>query len=161
MTNSTAYKIGGTSGIVAGHNHPAVRCVKLELDVADVASTVTTGGYAELLTLPANAFFRFIGAKAITALSLDSSSSGRVDIGDEDDDDQFCTNITTYTADTVFARASGGEYHSDGEMMGAAAGSFRIKLTGDKLAGGTANATGIIQVIFLIGDPGRLAQMTT
>ena len=160
MTNSSAYKIGGTAGIIASNLGQPVRLVKLELDIADVTATVTTGGYAELMTIPADTFFRFLGAEYVTAVSLDSSSSGRVDIGDEDDDDQFITNSTTFTAGTRPSRASGGEYHSDGEVVDAAA-SLRIKLTGDKLAGGTANATGIISVSFLIGSVSRLAQMTT
>ena len=161
MTNSTAYKIGGTGEPIAAGYEAPVRLLKLELDIADVASTVTTGGYAELMTLPAYAYIRFIGAFSVTALSLDSASSGRVDIGDEDDDDQFVTNQTTYTAGLVFTRASGGEYHTDGEMISATAGSLRIKLTGDKLAGGTANATGIIQVNLLAAGGTRVAQMTT
>ena len=160
MTNSTAYKIGGTGELVASGYDAPVRLIKLELDVADVAATVTTGGYAELATLPAYAFVRFIGAKAVTALSLDSASSGRVDIGDEDDDDQFVTNQTTYGAGLVFTRASGGEYHTDGEMISSSAGSLRIKLTGDKLAGGTANATGIIQVNLLVASGVRNPQMS-
>jgi len=160
MTDSTAYKVGGSTGTVAAGYEAPVRICKAELNIADVATLVTTGGLATILTLPATTYFRFLYAEAVTALSLDSGSSQRVDIGDNDDDDQFVTNQTTVTAGTIFTIASGGNVHTDGEVVGAAD-AVKIKLTGDKLAGGTANATGIIRIVYLIGDASRKAKMTT
>lgn len=160
MTNSTAFKIGGSTGTVADGSGQPVRIVKVELDIADVAALVTTGGLATIMTLPANTYFRFLYAESVTAVSLDSGASGRIDIGDDSDDDQYVTNQTTFAAGTIFTIAAGGNVHTDGEVTGAAD-SVAVKLTGDKLSGGTANATGIIRMVFLLGDATRKAQMTT
>lgn len=155
MTNTT---IGGSAGLVSTGIGQAPRIVKISLDIADVASTVTTGGLVKYI-LPADTYFQFLNATARTALSLDSASSGRVDIGDQDDDDQYVTNQTTYTAGTRFTIASGGNTHSDGLVV-AAADFLAVKLTGDKLAGGTANATGIIDITILVGGCGSVPYMT-
>jgi len=158
MTNSTAFKIGGSTGTVSSGDSQPVRIVKVELDVADVAALVTSGGLATIMTLPANTYFQFLYAEAVTTIDLDSSTSDRVDIGDDSDDDQYVTNQTTLTAGTAFTIAT--PTHTDGLVTGAAD-SVTVKLTGDKLAGGTANASGIIRMCFLIGDCSRKAQMTT
>ncbi len=153
MTNTT---IGGSTGLVATGVGQAPRIVKIQLDLADVAATVTTGGLVKYI-LPADTYFQFLNATARTALSLDSGSSQRVDIGDADDDDQYVTNQTTVTAGTRFTIAS--NTHTDG-LVTAAADFLAIKLAGDKLAGGTANATGIIDFTILVGSADSLPYMT-
>lgn len=157
MTNSTAYKIGGSTGTVSAGEGQPVRMVKVELDIANVAATVTTGGVATIMTLPIDTYFKFIRAELVTAVSLDSSTSGRIDIGDATDDDQFVSNATTFTAGTDLTVIT--ENGEDGPVY-LAANALNIKLTGDKMAGGTANATGKVRFVFLIGDASRLAFAT-
>lgn len=158
MTNSTAYKIGGSTGTVASGDSQPVRIVKVELDIADVASLVTTGGLATIMTLPTKTYFQFLYGEVVTATSLDSGASGRIDVGDDSDDDQYVSNHTTFTAGAVMTVVT--PTHTDGLVVDAAD-SVAVKLTGDKLAGGTANASGILRFVFLIGDASRKAQMTT
>jgi hypothetical protein len=153
MTDTT---IGGSTGLVAAGITQPVRLVKIELDVADVAATVTTGGLVKYI-LPANTYFQFLYAEAVTTLDLDSSTSDRVDIGDASDDDQYVSNATTLTAGTAFTIAT--STHTDGLVTGAAD-FLSVKLTGNKLAGGTADATGIIRMVVLLGDCTRTAKMT-
>ena len=148
--------IGGSTGLVAVGNAQPVRLVKIELDIADVASTVTTGGLVKYI-LPANTYFQFLYAEVIDTLDLDSSTSDRVDIGDASDDDQYVSNATTLTAGTALTIAT--STHTDGLVTGAAD-FLSVKLTGDKLAGGTANATGKLRMVVLVGDCSRLAPMT-
>lgn len=154
MTDTT---IGGSIGLVAAGNAQAPRIVKISLDVADVAATVTTGGLVKYV-LPADTYFQFLNATCRTALDLDSSTSDRVDIGDDSDDDQYVSNATTLTAGTRLTVAT--PTHTDGLVV-AAADFLSVKLTGDKLAGGTANATGIIDITILVGSADSLPPMTT
>lgn len=153
MTDTT---IGGSTGLVATGYGQAPRLVKIELDIADVAATVTTGGLVKYI-LPANTYFQFLYAEIVTALDIDSGSSQRVDIGDASDDDQYVTNHTTTTAGTAMTIAT--NTHTDGLVTGAAD-FLSVKLTGDKMAGGTADATGIIRMVVLVGDCGRRQPMT-
>lgn len=152
MTNTT---IGGSSGLVSQGVGQPVRLVHIELDISDVAATVTTGGLVKYI-LPANTYFQFLYAEVVTALAIDSGSSQRVDIGDESDDDQYVSNHTTTTAGTAMTVVT--PTHTDGLVTGAAD-FLAVKLTGDKLAGGTANGTGIIRMVVLVGDAQRIAQM--
>ena len=114
-----------------------------EIDMADLASTVTTGGYAVVVNIPADTYFTLEQVEVVTAISLDASSS-RVDIGDSADDDEFVSNATTLTAGTnlTLIKVNG----TPGNVF-TAADTLRLKLTGDKLAGGTANATGILRFV--------------
>ena len=148
--------IGGSTGLVAQGYQASPRIVKIELDIADVAATVTTGGLVKYV-LPANTYFQFLYAEIIDTLDLDSSTSDRIDIGDASDDDQYVSNATTLTAGTVLTIVT--PTHTDGLVVGAAD-FLSVKLTGDKLAGGTANATGKLRMVVLVGDCQRLAPMT-
>lgn len=157
MTNSTVAKVGGVTGSLSAGEGQPIRLVKLELDISKVAALVTTGGYATLMTIPADTYFKFYRAEVVTAVSLDSSSSGRIDIGDSGSLTIFVSNQTTFTAGADMTIAA--ETGSSGPCY-TAADELRIKLTGDKLSGGTANATGIIRVVIAVGDVSRLAPMT-
>ncbi len=148
--------IGGSTGLVATGLGQAPRIVKLELDIADVAATVTTGGLVKYI-IPANTYFQFLYAECVTTLDLDSGSSDRVDIGDASDDDQYVSNATTLTAGTALTVVT--PTHTDGLVTGAAD-FLSVKLTGDKLAGGTANASGILRMVLLVGSANRVAPMT-
>lgn len=152
MANITTTAKGGTANSVAASN--PLQLVTHEINIADVAATVTTGGYATIVNVPADTYYEFLQAEVVTTLDLDSSTSDRVDIGDETDDDQFVSNATTLTAGTNLTIAttvgSLGLVYTAGEAV-------RLKLTGDKLAGGTANATGIIRFVWLQGDTSRKA----
>ncbi len=152
MTNIT---IGGSAGLVAAGPAQPVRLAKITLDISDVASTVTTGGLVKYI-LPANTYFQFLYAEVVTAISLDASAS-RIDIGDADDDDQYVSNASTLTAGTALTIVT--PTHTDGLVTGAAD-FLAVKLTGDKLAGGTANATGVLRMVVLLGDCTALAPMT-
>lgn len=152
MTNITTTAKGGTSGEAVGGQ--ILRLMTHEINLADVASTVTTGGYATIVNIPDNTYFQFIQAEVVTTLALDSGSSQRVDIGDVADDDQFVSNATTLTAGTILTLAT--STGSETAVYGTSE-TIRLKLTGDKLAGGTANATGIIRFVWIQGDANRNA----
>jgi len=157
MANVTTLGKGGTSGsALANAEYPVI--VKHEIDIADaVTAGVTTGGYVDIVEVPADTYFQFLQAEIVTALDLDSGASDQVDIGDDTDDDQFVAIATTLTAGTnlTVATADGsyGKVYTTGETV-------RLKLTGDKLAGGTADATGLIRLVWLQGPTDRKAPMT-
>ena len=153
MTNITTTAKGGAStGNTSVGQAPVI--VTHEINIADIAATVTTGGYATIVNIPDNTYFQFLQAECVTTVSLDASSS-RVDIGDVADDDQFVSNASTLTAGTVLTIAtptgSPGLVYDTTEAI-------RLKLTGDKMAGGTANATGIIRFSWLQGNCNRNAK---
>lgn len=160
MTNSTAYAIGGNDVIAAGKSNSVI--VKGTFDIANVAATVTTGGYAEILQVPANTFFEILAAEIVTVTDLDASTSDRVDIGDADDDDLYVSNATTNTAgyDYVLTGATTLDSTHRTSKLYTDAGSIRLKLTGDKLAGGTANASGKIRFVFRLTDTNDVALAT-
>lgn len=159
MTNVTSSPpaLGGTgiAGTGAGNIGPK-RWVS-EINIATYAATVTTGGYIVVMNIPADTYFTLEQVEVVTALSLDASSS-RVDIGDSADDDEFVSNATTLTAGTnlTLLKVNG----SSGNVY-TAADTIRLKLTGDKLAGGTANATGVLRFVGTIMDTSRKAAATT
>lgn len=153
MTNvtSTPPALGGT-GEAATKNR-SIQLWTHEIDISDWAATVTTGGYIVVLNIPADTYFTLEQVEVVTALSLDASSS-RVDIGDSADDDEFVSNATTLTAGTnlTLIKTNG----TPGNVF-TAADTLRLKLTGDKLAGGTANATGVLRFVGTIASTARNA----
>lgn len=142
MTNVTSSPpaLGGTTGVATKNYAP--QKWEVEINIATYAATVTTGGYIVAVNIPEDTYFTLEQAEVITACSLDASSS-RVDIGDSQDDDEFVSNATTLTAGTnltlIKVNGSYGNVYTTADTL-------RVKLTGDKLAGGTANATGKIRL---------------
>lgn len=154
MTNTVLSRKGGSTAGPATSNR-APQIVTHEINIADYAAIVTTGGLAQVLYIPADTYFRLLRVEYVTAISLDSGGSGRIDIGDAADDDEFVSNSTTFTAgtDPTLLKGDG----SSGDCY-TAADAISLKLTGDKLAGGTANATGIVRFVWLQGDVSRNAK---
>lgn len=157
MTSQTSLALGGSSGVGSSQNRGPTAWFH-EIDIADAATVVTTGGYTAVLNIPADTLVTVERFEIVEAVSLDSSTSGRIDLGDSSDDDQFISNLTTFTAGT-----DGTIVDSRGSPVGAytAADSIRLKLTGDKLAGGTANATGKVRAVGTIMSTARNAPMET
>jgi hypothetical protein len=155
MTNISTLAAGGTSGSAIGSVGP--RKVTHEINLADLASTVTTGGYAVVASIPAGTYFRLLAAQIVTTLAVDAATQ-RIDLGDTDDDDEFVSNHSTATAGTYMTLLKG-----DGSLgdVYTSAKEIRMKLTGDKLAGGTANATGIVRFVWLQMDASRNAAADT
>jgi len=153
MANQTTLAAGGTSGVTGGF---APTIWRHEIDIADAAGTVTTGGYTVVINIPADTYFTLEQVEVVEALDLDSGSSDRVDIGDSADDDEFVSNATTLTAGTnlTLLKVNG----SSGNVY-TASDTIRLKLTGDKLAGGTANATGKLRFVGTIMSTARKAPM--
>lgn len=160
MTNSTTYRFGGDDLVSIGQDKTAV--IGGTFDIANVAATVTTGGYAEILAIPANTFFEILAMENVSAISIDSGSSNRVDLGDGDDDDLYVTNATTATAGYDYVMTGASTLSSTAKIfkLYSSAGSIRLKLTGDKLGGGTANATGKIRFVFRLTDCSALELAT-
>lgn len=155
MTNQTTLAKGGTSG--ASGEITGVKRWTHEIDIADAATVVTTGGYTVVVNVPVDTYITLEQVEVVTAVSLDASSS-RIDIGDSVDDDEFVSNASTLTAGTnlTLLKVNG----SYGNVY-TTADSIRLKLTGDKLAGGTANATGKLRFVGTIMSALRTAPMTT
>lgn len=155
MTNQTTLALGGPSTAPASGRNDGPQKWVHEIDIADTAATVTTGGYTVVMNIPADTYFTLEQVEVVTALSLDASSS-RVDIGDSADDDEFVSNATTLTAGTnltlIKVNGSSGNVYT-------AADTLRLKLTGDKMAGGTANATGKLRFVGTIMSTARNAPM--
>lgn len=156
MTNQTTLALGGTSGVHG--DLAAVRRWTHEIDISDAAGTVTTGGYTVVINIPADTYFTLEQVEVVTELDLDSGASDRVDIGDSSDDDEWVSNATTLTAGTnlTLLKVNG----TPGNVY-TAADTVRLKLTGDKMAGGTADATGVLRFVGTIMPTGRNAAMTT
>lgn len=158
MTNVTSSPpaVGGTSGVAVGVNGGPRKWTN-EIDIADYADTVTTGGYIVVLNVPADTTYTLDNVECVTAVSLDAATN-RVDIGDSADDDEFVSNAATLTAGTNLTLLK-----TTGSVVGAnpSADSIRLKLTGDKLAGGTADASGIIRFVGTIMDCSRNAPADT
>lgn len=151
MANVTTLAAGGTVGASAGNNVSPNRWTH-EIDIADaVDAGVTTGGYVNIIDLPADTYFTLEQVEIVTTLDLDSGASDRVDVGDTDDD-EFVSNATTLTAGTnlTLLKVNG----TPGNVY-TSADSVRLKLTGDKLAGGTADATGVIRFVGTIMSTAR------
>jgi len=141
MANITTLALGGSTGPV-GATGPSPTVWTHEINLADAAATVTTGGLIRVVNCPADSVFTLDRVEIVTAVSLDSGASGRIDVGDSADDDEFVSNHTTFTAGTDATLLK-----TTGSTVGAytSADHISLKVTGDKLAGGTANATGIIR----------------
>lgn len=154
MANQTTLALGGSSYVI-GQDVP--RKWSHEIDIADAAGTVTTGGYTVVINIPADTKFTLEQVEVVEAISLDASSS-RIDIGDSADDDEFVSNATTLTAGTNLTllknNGSSGNVYTSADTL-------RLKLTGDKMAGGTADATGKLRFVGTIMSTARNAPMTT
>ena len=159
MTNVTSSPpaLGGTGIAGTGTGNMGPKRWTSEINIATYAATVTTGGYIVVMNIPADTYFTLEQVEVVTALSLDASAS-RVDIGDSADDDEFVSNASTLTAGTnltlIKVNGSSGNVYT-------AADTIRLKLTGDKLAGGTANATGVLRFVGTLMDTSRKAAATT
>lgn len=142
MTNvtSTPPALGGTSGVAVGAG-PGLRLWTNEINLADHATTLTTGGYIVVYNIPADTWFSVENAEIVTTLDADATTE-RLDLGDSADDDEWVSNHSTATAGTNLTLIK-----RDGSagFVNPSADTLRLKVTGDKLAGGTANATGIIR----------------
>lgn len=141
MANQTTLAKGGST-IAVGTSAPT-RWTH-EIDIADAAGTVATGEYTVVINIPADTEFYLKQVEVVTSLSLDSGASGRVDIGDSADDDEFVSNATTLTAGTNLTLL---KYDGSSGPVYTSADTLRLKLTGNKLAGGTANATGKLRFV--------------
>jgi hypothetical protein len=155
MANQTTLAKGGSTVPVATQT---LTRWDHEIDIADAAGTVTTGGYTVVLNIPADTYVTLEQVEVVTALDLDSGASDRVDIGDSADDDEWVSNATTLTAGTnlTLLKVNG----TPGNVY-TAADTIRLKLTGDKLAGGTANATGKLRFVGTIMSTARNAMAAT
>lgn len=104
---------------------------KVEIDMADVAADTdfTTADSYTVLYIPTDSFFTLHQVECVTTLS----GITRIDIGDEDDDDEFVSNATTLTAGTnlTITKAT----HSDGAYVSGTAGQVRVKITGTPSTG--------------------------
>lgn len=155
MANVTTLALGGATTGIVGSQAQGPQKWQHEIDIAEaVAAGVTTGGYVNIINVPADTYFTLEQAEIVTTLDLDSSTSDRVDVGDTDDD-EFVSNATTLTAGTNLTLLKvNGTYGN----VYTTADSVRLKLTGDKLAGGTADATGKIRFAGFVCDMKRAAR---
>lgn len=157
MTNvtSTPPAKGGTSGI--GGEAMGIKRWTNEIDLADWTTTLTTGGYIVVMNIPANTYFTLEQVECVTTVDADATTE-RLDIGDSADDDEFVSNAATVTAGTdltlIKVNGSSGNVYTSADTL-------RLKVTGDKLAGGTANATGIVRFVGTCMSTARNAPMTT
>lgn len=138
------------SGLVVGGNDVAtqgdsqLQIVKVELDMADVASatelgaTFVTGDSVTVLNLPEGTYMELIKAYCRT----DLSGITQIDIGDEADDDENVAAATTLTAGTYLTIAKA--THTDGPVVQAASRSD-VKIAGTP-------STGILELVYLIGN---------
>lgn len=157
MANVTTLKAGGTGAGYSGQNGDGI--FKHEINIADaVAAGLATTEQVKVADVPADSFFELLQVENATALDLDSGSSQQIDVGDGTDDDEFVAAATTEAAGTNHTIAK--QTFTGGQVI-SSADAIWLKLTGDKLAGGTADATGIIRFVWKQYDTGRNAAMAT
>lgn len=140
MAIHTSLKKGGDDVVAVGDSFLSIGTY--ELDMVDVAAlTFTTADQVLALDLPADTYWELIQAECVTALT----GITRIDIGDEDDDDEMVSNASTVTAGTNFTLTKA--THTDGPVV-LAASKIYVKVTGTP-------STGILRLRYLMGSSVR------
>lgn len=158
MTNNDIY-LGGTNTLVAASgNAPAPQAYEWVIDVAELISS----GFASLdvvrfMQLEAGSVLHYIDAEIVEALSLDSSTAGRVDIGNTISSSTDPDDYVNDSSATSVGRLTSYESAATAAAVLSADCYLALRLTGNKFSGGTNNATGKIAIRAVISRPAKYA----
>lgn len=147
------YVRGGTSGVPSARGHVGIEY--FEVNLADVHTAAAAAGttlanadtiVVKLVDMPADTYFELIQAEMVTA----GVGTSRLDLGDDQDDDEHISNAATLTAGTnlTITKAT----FTNGIVL-SAADDWNLKITCDA---SVASMSGILRLVYLTGSAERV-----